>query len=131
MDDEKFMLHLMDCGANGYLLKNTDQDELIQAIRTVSESGFYFNDRLSMAMLKNMGKKQSSLQLPGKNADLTEREIEVLTLICEEMTTPEIAEKLFLSPRTIETYRKTLFEKTGVRNMAGLVMWAVRNGLVE
>ena len=56
-DDDKFMLHLMDCGAHGYLLKNVAKEELVKAIRTVSESDFYFNDRLSMAMLKNIGKK--------------------------------------------------------------------------
>ena len=56
--------------------------------------------------------------------DLSERELEVLHLICEELTTPEIAEKLFLSPRTVEGYRKQLLEKTGVRNTAGLVLWA-------
>ena len=78
-----------------------------------------------------MEKKQAGLTKPNQVAELTDREIEVLKLICEEMTTSEIGEKLFLSPRTIESYRKTLFEKTGVRNMAGLVMWAVRNGIVE
>lgn len=130
-DDEQFMLHLMESGASGYLLKNTEQEELILAIRTAHETGHYFNDRLSMAMLKRLGKKQPEIRLPGKEVDLSEREIEVLKLICAENTTPEIAEKLFLSPRTVETYRKTLSEKTGVRNMAGLVMWAVRKGLVN
>jgi DNA-binding NarL/FixJ family response regulator len=130
-DDDGFMLKLMEIGASGYLLKNTGQKELVAAIRTSHETGVYFNDRLSMAMLKNIGKKQAAFQKPGQPHDLTEREVEVLKLICDELTTPEIAEKLFLSPRTVETYRKTLFEKTGVKNMAGLVMWAVRNGLVD
>lgn len=130
-DDDGFMLKLMEYGARGYLLKNTDSEELVAAIRTVFETGFYFNDRLSFAMLKNIGKKQPAIQSPKNDHDLTAREVEVLTLITEELTTTEIAEKLFLSPRTVETYRKTLFEKAGVRNMAGLVMWAVRRGLVN
>lgn len=130
-DDEQFMVRLMDTGANGYLLKNANSEEMIRAIQTLATNEYYFNERLSMAMLKQIGKKSKPNKIALAASELTHRELEVLQLICAEQTTTEIADQLCLSPRTIESYRKTLFEKTGVKNMAGLVMWAVRNGFVS
>lgn len=126
-----FMTHMMENGANGYLVKESGPDELTNAIRTVHESGYYFSDALSKAMLQRLSTKKPRNVEQLLNNALSAREREVLELICQEMTTPEIAEKLFLSPRTVEGYRKQLLEKSGTRNTAGLVLWAVREGMVE
>lgn len=127
-NNEAFIVQMMELGANGYLIKNTDPKEVTQAIYKVMESNFYFSDIVSMAMLQGISNpKASTDQLKGSG--LTEREIDVLRLICKEYTTIEIGEALFLSPKTIEGYRKLLMDKTGARNMAGLVLFAVRHGL--
>lgn len=126
-----FMVHMMENGANGYLVKESGPDELQEAIEKVHTSGYYFSDALSKAMLEQLEgglRKQKRMERQFHN-ELSNREQEVLELICQELTTPEIAEKLYLSPRTVEGYRKQLLEKTGTRNTAGLVMWAVRQGL--
>jgi DNA-binding NarL/FixJ family response regulator len=131
--DERFILHFMESGANGYLHKNTKPQEVETAIRKIHSSGFYFSDIVSQALLKGVKKKGEREELPvlSRNESLTLREIEVLTLLCQEMTTTEIGEKLFLSPRTIEGYRRQLFDKIGAKNLAGLVLFAVRNGIIE
>ncbi len=127
-----FMVHMMENGANGYLVKESGPDELEEAIEKVHRTGFYFSDDLSRAMLEKLeGGLPRDRELERKlNNELSDREVEVLQLICQELTTPEIAERLYLSPRTIEGYRKQLLEKTGTRNTAGLVMWGVRRGIV-
>ncbi|MBL4710104.1 MAG: response regulator transcription factor [Flavobacteriales bacterium] len=128
--DERFILHFMESGANGYLHKNTKPQEVENAILKVMESGFYFNDNVSKILLSGVQKKNKAVpSLPGQES-LNEREIEVLKLLCMELTTSEIGKKLFLSPRTIEGYRKQLFEKTGAKNIAGLVIYAIRMGLI-
>lgn len=130
-NNDAFILQMMEMGANGYLIKNTDPEEVVDAIRKVMESKFYFSDNVSKAMLNNLASpnRKTSSPLPGHH--LTEREIDVLRLICKENTTTEIGDALFLSPKTIEGYRKILMDKTGAKNMAGLVLFAVRHGLYE
>ena len=131
-DDDGFILKLMELGANGYLLKDAEIEEVIQAISSVHNTGYYFNDRVSKAMLTKLVQKQPDGFSGMTKAEdpLTEREREVLKHICDELTTSEIAEKMFLSPRTIEGYRNRLLEKTGARNTAGLVVYAAKNGLI-
>lgn len=126
-----FMIHMMESGANGYLVKESGPDELEEALERVHRTGYFFNDTLSRAMLLKL--EGGSRKVPKRtfNNELSERETEVLKLICRELTTPEIADKLYLSPRTVEGYRKQLLEKTGARNTAGLVLWAVRQGVME
>ncbi|WP_341900086.1 response regulator transcription factor [Fluviicola taffensis] len=120
---DSFIVHMMEIGANGYLLKESPPDEVIDAIRTVKKEGMFFNPRTSKALLGKITSSQSSK--PGWNPDsrdsLNQREIDVLRLICDEKTTLQIAEELFLSPKTVEGYRKNLLEKTGSKNVAGLV----------
>ncbi|MGE3799807.1 MAG: response regulator [Candidatus Kapaibacterium sp.] len=127
-----FMVHMMESGASGYLVKESGPEELEEAIEKVHKTGYYFSHALSQAMLQRLegGKRKGAILEEALNAGLSEREEEVLQLICQELTTPEIAEKLYLSPRTVEGYRKQLLLKTGTRNTAGLVMWAVRQGIV-
>lgn len=127
-DDDAHIQNLMELGANGYLAKDTDADEIKTAIVNVYESGYYFNDAISKALLKRVAGSISFKDNIFKKIELNEREVKVLHLICKEYTTAEIAADMFLSPRTIEGIRAALIEKTNVKNVAGLVLYAVRNG---
>ncbi len=130
-DDENFVLHMLDMGVNGYLIKNADPDEITKAMYAVYETDYYFNDMVSKLMLKTIVKKKQINQRTKENVQLNDKEKEILRLICMEHTNGEIAEKVFLSQRTVEGIRSTLLEKIGVRNTAGLVVYAVKNGIVE
>ena len=130
-DDDKFIIHLMEIGANGYLLKNADSDEIKKSIYAVNENGYYFNDIVNKALLKRLVLKGNIKPSFNQDVELTERELEVLILICEEKTAAEIGKEIFLSPRSVEGIRTRLIEKIGVRNTAGLVMYAIKNGIVK
>ena len=130
-DDEHFIIHLMENGANGYLIKNAEPDEIKTAIRSAYETGYYFNDLVSNTMLKSLVKKEKASPRFKPEIKLNDSETEVLKLICQEHTAAEIGEKVFLSARTVEGIRANLLEKIGVRNTAGLVLYAVKNGIVE
>jgi DNA-binding NarL/FixJ family response regulator len=129
-NEDKYILDMMKCGASGYLLKNAEPQEIIDAISTVHKKGYYFNEHLSVTLVKQlMGKSPIS---NGKDeTELNEREIEVLKLICQEKMNSEIADKLFLSVRTVEGYRTKLFEKTGSKNIVGLVIYAIKKGIID
>ena len=126
-DDEQYILHLISEGVNGYLLKNADPDEMEKAILKVVENGYYFSENISTLVVKGMVKKDITEAVP--NLDFNERELQILELICNEFTAAEIAEKLNLSARTVEGYRQKLIDKAGVKNVAGLVIFAVKNNL--
>lgn len=130
-EDDKFIIHMMENGANGYLLKNAEPDEIRKSIYAVHENGYYFNDVVNKALLKKLVLKNNLKPSFNQNVELTERELEVLKLICEEKTATEIAKEIFLSPRSVEGIRQRLIEKVGVRNTAGLVMFAVKNNMVD
>ncbi|MCU0380256.1 MAG: response regulator transcription factor [Chitinophagaceae bacterium] len=130
-EDDKFIIHLMENGANGYLLKNAEPDEIRKAIYAVYENGYYFNDVVNKALLKKLVIRQNLKPSFNQDVEFTERELEVLKLICEEKTAAEIAKEIFLSPRSVEGIRQRLIEKVGVRNTAGLVMFAVKNGIAD
>ncbi|MDF1696001.1 MAG: response regulator transcription factor [Saprospiraceae bacterium] len=132
-NDESIINLIMSLGANSYLLKNEDPSVLKIAIESVMDKGFYFNEYTSKALLH--GLKDPAVR-KGKSKlldaiQLTKREIEVLELICQEYTSNEIAKKLFLSVRTVEGHRKSLLEKTDARNIAGLVLYAMKNQLIQ
>lgn len=129
-NNEDYMIHFMQAGASGYLLKNAEEDEVIRAIHEVVSSGQYLSREVSDVLLRRMKQiKSKDVSISGE-VDLVERELEVLKLICAEQTTQEIADQLFLSARTIENYRTRLLEKTGARNTAGLVKFAIENKLL-
>ncbi|HRH60384.1 MAG TPA: response regulator transcription factor [Chitinophagaceae bacterium] len=130
-DEDKYVIHLMEIGANGYLLKNAEPEEIKTAIFTAYENGYYFNDFVNKALLKKIVNKSQLKPVFNKNIELTSREVEVLKLICQEMTANEISQQIFLSPRTVEGIRTKLLEKIGVKNTAGLVMYAVKNKIAE
>lgn len=130
-DEDQFVLHLMEIGANGYLLKDTDPEEVEKAIKKVYETDIYFSDFVSKIMLRKMNRKpQQENKIFNYKTDLSEREIQVLKYICEGLTTAEIGEIVALSPRTVEGHRLRMMEKLGLKNTAGLVAYAIRNNLV-
>ena len=125
-----FVIQALEKGAIGFLLKNTGKDEVLTAIRSVSKGDSYFSREVSEILIEQLQKPTSSRK---KNADipLSTREIEVLKLIALEFSNSEIAEKLFISIRTVDTHRRNLLEKLGVKNTAGLVKFAIQKGLVD
>jgi DNA-binding NarL/FixJ family response regulator len=128
-DDENLILHMIESGANGYLLKNADAADIRKAALDVYRNEYFFNGLISGALLNRvLGQKLNGK--PG-SIKLTEREQDILKLICQEMTNAEIAERVFLSTRTVEGIRSSLIEKLNVRNTAGLVLYAVRNNLLD
>jgi two-component system, NarL family, response regulator DegU len=128
-DEEKFITHLMELGANGYMLKTAEPDEIDTAIRSVAENGYYFSDLVSKMMLHGLLKKKQVNPTFNDIDPLSERELDVLRGICQEFTTAEIADKLFVSPRTVDFHRNNLLLKTGARNAAGLVVYAMTKGI--
>ena len=126
-----FIINMIEIGASAYLGKNTAPDEVVETIRMVREKGFYYNTSVMAIIRENImapvqGKHSRDLQV-----EITNREKEVLQLICEEYTTQEIADRLYLSVRTVDGHRNNLLSKLGCRNTAGLVVYALQNGLVK
>lgn len=129
--DDAMILHLVEAGANGYLLKESDPDEVEMAIKAAAETGFYFNDRVSRAMLSKIVKGDKFKPVFSGIIQLTDREVEVLGHVCRGLTNPEIGDKLFVSARTVEGHRKNIMEKMGVRNTAGMIIYAIKKGWVD
>ncbi|WP_266367985.1 response regulator [Tellurirhabdus rosea] len=132
-DEDKFVLHLLEKGVSGYVLKDADIDEVEKAVHRVMEDGVYLNDFVSKVMHRKMTSKAPVVKQPSlynSKVVLSEREKEILKLICEGLSTAEISEKVFLSPRTVEGHRLRILEKTGTKNTAGMVAFAFKNNLV-
>jgi DNA-binding NarL/FixJ family response regulator len=127
---ESFILATIQAGANGYLAKNAEPEEVEQAIREVFKNDFYFTMPMLEVMRKGLTKRTQTPTLENENK-LTARELEILQLICKQFNSPEIAEKLFLSNRTVEGHRNNLLLKTGCRNTAGLVLYALKHKLID
>ncbi len=133
MDDHSMITKLMELGANSYLTKTSDSEIIYEAIITCHEQEYYFNSLTNKALLNNL--RQKNPVLPAKmvpeEARLSEKEITVLRLMCEEKSTREIAEAVELSPRTVEAIRDKLKTKTGSKSTAGLIMYAVKHKLLD
>lgn len=117
-------------GASGYLAKDTDIEEVIFAIHEVVRKGMYYGDCVGNALVNTLQKGINKDKIVSTGY-LTPRELEVIELICLEKTTKEIAEELHVSVRTVETHRSRIFEKTESKNVAGVILYAVKNGLVR
>ncbi|MBX2934995.1 MAG: response regulator transcription factor [Ferruginibacter sp.] len=130
-EDERFVGHLMDCGAAGYLLKNTDPSEIKKAITDVMRTGFYLNPFVNKVLIKKKYSKQKFNPTLTSEIVLSEREKEVLTLVCMEFTASEIAGKMDISARTVEAIKDRLMERFGVKNSVGLVFYAMKNSLID
>ena len=133
LDDQSVITRLMELGANSYLVKTSDAEVIYEAIKTCHKQEYFFNALTNKALLNNLRQKniESSLKSAHDEAALTDKEITILRLMCEEKTTREIAEAVELSPRTIESIRDKLKTKTGTKSTAGLIMFAVKNKLLE
>ena len=130
-EDERFVGHLMDCGAAGYLLKSTDPAEIKRAIMDVMRTGFYLNPFVNKVLIKKNYAKQKFNPTLTSEVVLSEREKEVLTLVCMEFTAAEISQKMNISPRTVEAIKDRLMERFGVKNSVGLVFYAMKNQLID
>jgi DNA-binding NarL/FixJ family response regulator len=126
--DENLITHLIESGAHGYLVKDCNPQEVYEAIEAVYTKGSYINKLTLEALQRRSRVKQQKPALP---VALTKREQEILDLICKELTSEEMAEKLYISVKTVNGHRINLLEKTGTKNTAGLVVFALKNGLVE
>jgi len=135
-DTEEYLKIMVQAGAKGYLLKNTSKEELLQAIRTVMEGHYYFaqgiQDVIGQYLLRQEkpASRRGGVSV-GEGIHLTRREKQILELIAQELTNAQIAEKLGLSPRTVHTHRRSLMQKLGVKNSAGLVRYAIEMGLAS
>jgi DNA-binding NarL/FixJ family response regulator len=131
LDHEKYIMQAFKAGATGYILKNVDANELVFAIRHVCTSNDkYICNELSLRLLdKLMHAPDTNFEV--EDLDITKREVEVLSLIAEGYTNQEIADKLFTSKRTIEGNRQMLIEKTGTRNTAALIRYAILNNIIS
>lgn len=129
--EEKHITRMIQQGVNGYIAKNSELSELKNAIETTFHNGFYFNE----IVLKTLqsGKLLNKANVRGFDAgsSLTQREKEILTLICQEFTTAEIADQLSISLRTVDGHRNNLLVKTGAKNVAGLVVFAFKNKIID
>ena len=128
-NDHSMISKLMEVGANSYLTKNSDSETIYQAIKTCYEQEFFFNDLTNKALLSGLRTKKTDHS--PEDIQLNDKELRILKLMCEEKTTKEIADIVDISPRTVEAIRDKLKTKTGAKSMAGLVMYAVKNKLLE
>lgn len=130
-EDERFVGHLMDCGAAGYLLKSTEPAEIKKAISDVMRTGFYLNPFVNKVLIKKNYSKQKFNPSLNSEIVLSDKEKEVLTLVCMEFTASEIAQKMDISARTVEAIKDRLMERFGVKNSVGLVFFAMKNQLID
>jgi len=130
-EDERFVSHMMENGANGYLLKNAEPQEIRRAIMDVHEKGYYLNNFVNRILLKKSHSKQKIVPSLTNEITLSDKERDVLKFICMEFTAQEIAQKMEISPRTVEAIKDRLMERFGSKNTAGLVFFAVKNNLVD
>ena len=129
-DSNKFILHMMEMGVHAFLLKNTEPDELEKAIYSVVEKDFYHNDLVASVLRKNVKDRKTGQRPVFQQAELTDREKEILLLICRELTMKEIGQRLFLSENTVRNHRVNIMDKVGVNNIVGLVKYAYETGLI-
>lgn len=129
-NDHSMISKMMEIGANSYLTKESDSETIYRAIRTCYDEEFFFNDLTNKALLTGLRNRKEPEPDP-EDVQLSEKERTVLKLMCEEKSTKEIAELVEISPRTVEAIRDKLKIKTGAKSMAGLVMYAVKAGIVE
>lgn len=133
LDEPQYIKQLMKSGAEGYLFKNSGVEEVKKAIIQVSEGNTFLSAEVSntLANFVIQGKHKSPQIKVSNTVELTAREKEILNLVIQEYSNGEIAEKLFISPRTVDSHKRKMLEKTDSRNIAGLIMYAINNELLE
>ncbi|MEO6706352.1 MAG: response regulator transcription factor [Ginsengibacter sp.] len=129
-DSENSIIRMFKAGAKGYILKDCDPSELKTALNAVVSKGFYYSEMVTGKLIHTVNSLDEDDNQVKSLIKLNEREIQFLKLTCTELTYKEIAEKMFLSPRTIDGYRDDLFQKLNIKTRVGLVMYAIKNGIV-
>ena len=132
-DDQQMISKMMEMGANAYLTKTTDPEEIYEAILTCMNDDFYFNSLVNNAVMGKLLQRKNVRQHYGNSVPVSfnEKEIKILQLLGQDKTTEEISKIIFLSPRTIETIRQNMKTKVGAKTIAGLIMYGMRNKLIE
>jgi two-component system, NarL family, invasion response regulator UvrY len=130
-DNENAIIRMLKCGAKGYILKDSEPSELKAAINALLTKGYYYSDLVSGKLIHAINKIDDEGSDINTVNNLNERETDFLKYACSELTYKEIADKMFVSPRTIDGYRDGLFEKLHVKTRVGLVMYAIKHGVVS
>jgi DNA-binding NarL/FixJ family response regulator len=132
-DDQQMISKMMEMGANAYLTKTTDPEEVYEAILTCMNDDFYFNELVNKAVMGRLVQRKQVRQQYGSDVPVSfnEKELRILRLLAEDHTTEEISKIIFLSPRTIETIRQNMKSKVNVKTIAGLIMYGMRNKLID
>ncbi|MBS1585100.1 MAG: response regulator transcription factor [Bacteroidetes bacterium] len=128
-DDAGHIMDMIEAGVSGYLLKNVNDKELLEAIRTVANGKMYFSSEVSEKITALVVRRQQKQEQP-EEPRLTEREIEILKLVADELSNAQIAERLFISERTVETHRKNMLRKTNNKSIVGLLKYAMEKHLI-
>lgn len=129
--EDQHIRKMIKAGASGYILKNSGKQELLKALRAVVEGQHYFSDGATQAILQELVNPVVNTTGSSKVVDITDREMEILKLIVEENTNQDIADKLYISVRTVDAHRRNLLQKIGAKNTAGLVKYALKNELFK
>lgn len=130
-DDEQLILEMLEAGAHGYLLKNSDKFEITDAIQTVYDGKQYYCKFTSGKLAKLIAISRNNMQKKKKEAEFTDKEKDIIRLICKEYTNKQIGEELFMSTRTVEGYRMKILEKMDAKNTVGIVIEAIRLGIYD
>jgi len=128
-DDDQHIRQMIQAGASGYILKSSGRNELSMAIESIMDGKHYFSDEATKSIMMDLVTNKGKSHSVDSDVHITDREMEILDLILKELTNNEIAEKLFISPRTVDAHRRNLLQKTGSRNTAGLVRFAMEQNL--
>lgn len=129
--DEQYYYKMIDAGAKGFVLKNSGIEKVIAAICKVAEGENYFSEELLVNILNNMRDNNQKTEHENFDNEISERELEILYHVCKGLSNQEIADKLFISKRTVDKHRANLLSKTGCRNTAALVMYAIKHRMIE
>lgn len=130
-DEQDLIVEMLEAGAKGYLIKNAQKQEIFDAIRTVHNNEPYYCNQTSTKLAGMIAASRFDTRKKPEALDFSEKELQIIKLICEEHSSREIADKLFLGVRTVEGYREKIQQKMKARNMAGVVVYAIRNGIYK
>ena len=129
-DNENSIIRMFKAGAKGYILKDCEPHELKAALDSIMQKGYFYSELVTGKLIHTINKMEEDGEIKNP-AQLNEKELQFLKLACTEMTYKEIADQMYLSPRTIDGYRDVLFEKLNLKTRVGLVMYAIKNGIVQ
>jgi DNA-binding NarL/FixJ family response regulator len=130
-DEENLVVEMLEAGAKGYLLKNAHKDEIIDAINTVHQNKVYYCAKTSFLLASMIVRSRTGSAAQQPAVVLNDREKDIIRMICQQQTTQEIADKIYLSKRTVEGYRVKILEKIQAKNIAGVVIFALKNNIIK